>query len=39
MGVRAAFGDRLQTFETFRQRFDPHGRMLNPYFRELLGSG
>jgi FAD/FMN-containing dehydrogenase len=39
MGVRAAFGDRLQTFETFRRRFDPHGRMLNPYFRELLGSG
>jgi FAD/FMN-containing dehydrogenase len=37
--VRTAFGDRLHTFEGFRRRFDPHGRLVNPYFRELLGSG
>jgi len=37
--VRTAFGDRLETFEGFRRRYDPHGRLVNPYFRELLGSG
>ncbi len=37
--VRTAFGERLETFEGFRQRYDPRGRLVNAYFRELLGSG
>jgi FAD binding domain-containing protein len=34
--VEKAFGERLQTFETYRVRFDPTGRMLNDYFRQLF---
>jgi hypothetical protein len=34
--VAKAFGERLNTFETYRIRFDPTGRMLNDYFRQLL---
>ena len=34
--VAKAFGDRIATFESYRQRFDPTDRLLNDYFRELL---
>jgi FAD/FMN-containing dehydrogenase len=34
--VAAAFGDRIDRFRAHRERFDPTGRLLNPYFRELL---
>jgi L-gulonolactone oxidase len=34
--VEKAFGDRLRTFERFRDRFDPEERLLNAYFRQLL---
>jgi FAD/FMN-containing dehydrogenase len=34
--VEKAFGDRLRTFERFRDRFDPEERLLNEYFRQLL---
>ena len=34
--VVKAFGERLNTFETYRARFDPAERMLNDYFRQLL---
>lgn len=33
---RAAFGDRIDTFNEFRSRFDPDDRLLNEYFAELL---
>ena len=33
-----AFGDLVQQFENQRLKFDPHNRMLNPYFRELFSS-
>ncbi len=36
--VDKAFGDRVQTFETQRKKFDPKDRMLNAYFRELFSS-
>jgi FAD/FMN-containing dehydrogenase len=36
--VETAFGDRLKTFETYRQQFDPTDRLLNQYFRNLLQS-
>ncbi len=36
--VTKAFGDRVERFEKHRQRFDPHDRMLNPYFSELVAS-
>ena len=35
--VEKAFGERLRLFWDYQQRFDPTGRLLNPYFRELLG--
>jgi FAD/FMN-containing dehydrogenase len=35
--VEKAFGDRLKFFDRYRRRFDPTDRLLNPYFRELLG--
>jgi FAD/FMN-containing dehydrogenase len=35
--VEAAFGDRLALFDGYRRRFDPDGRLLNDYFRELIG--
>jgi hypothetical protein len=31
-----AFGDRLKTFEGYRQRFDPTERLLNEDFSKLL---
>ncbi len=34
--VEKAFGERIATFERYRQRFDPTGRLLNDYFRRLL---
>ena len=34
--VDKAFGDRIATFESYRKRFDPMGRLLNDYFRKLL---
>lgn len=34
--VEKAFGDRLDTFEGYRSRFDPTERLLNQYFRKLL---
>jgi FAD/FMN-containing dehydrogenase len=37
--VRTAFGDRIATFKEYRRRFDPSDRLLNGYFRELLGVG
>ena len=35
--VRTAFGDRLKTFAEARRQFDPNDRLLNDYFRVLLG--
>jgi FAD/FMN-containing dehydrogenase len=35
--VDKAFGDRLAIFDRYRRRFDPTDRLLNAYFRELLG--
>ena len=35
--VQKAFGDRLKTFATARRRYDPGDRLLNDYFRMLLG--
>ena len=34
--ARRAFGERLDTISRTRQRFDPDGRLLNDYFRELF---
>jgi FAD/FMN-containing dehydrogenase len=34
--VQKALGDRLQAFAEARQTFDPEGRLLNDYFRDLL---
>jgi FAD/FMN-containing dehydrogenase len=36
--VRKAFGARIERFEEYRRRFDPNERLLNSYFRELLGT-
>ena len=36
--VQKALGDRLQSFAQARQTFDPGGRLLNDYFREMLAS-
>ena len=33
-----AFGDRLQVLEETRKSFDPGGRLLNDYFRDLLSA-
>ena len=35
--VEKAFGDRLLVFDRYRRRFDPTDRLLNDYFRTLLG--
>jgi D-arabinono-1,4-lactone oxidase len=35
--VRKAYGDRLKTFAEARRKFDPGDRLLNDYFRTLLG--
>ena len=34
--VEKAFGDRLDIFESYRERFDPIERLLNEYFKQLL---
>jgi hypothetical protein len=35
--VQAALGDRLKAFVAARRTYDPAGRLLNGYFREMLG--
>lgn len=35
--VQQALGDRLQKFAAARRTFDPGGRLLNTYFRQMLG--
>ncbi|HXI99964.1 MAG TPA: FAD-binding protein, partial [Micropepsaceae bacterium] len=35
--VQKAFGDRLKTFAETRRQYDPEDRLLNDYFRTLLG--
>ncbi|MBV8821781.1 MAG: FAD-binding protein [Ktedonobacteraceae bacterium] len=37
--VEKAYGERIATFESYRKRFDPTGRLLNDYFRKLLAVG
>lgn len=34
--VEKAFGDRLDIFKGYRERFDPTDRLLNQYFKQLL---
>ena len=34
--AKRAFGERLDTFRRYRERFDPDDRLLNPYFKEVL---
>ncbi|PWU00386.1 MAG: FAD-linked oxidase, partial [Terriglobia bacterium] len=36
--VQKALGERLQGFAQARQQFDPEGRLLNDYFRDLLAA-
>lgn len=36
--VQKALGSRLQTFAEARQTFDPGGRLLNDYFRDVLAA-
>ncbi len=36
--AQKAWGDRLKTFAAARSNYDPNGRLLNDYFRNLLGS-
>jgi hypothetical protein len=36
--VQKALGDRLKTFAAARQKYDPKGRLLNAYFREMLSA-
>lgn len=36
--VQKALGERLQAFAQARQSFDPGGRLLNEYFRDLLAA-
>lgn len=35
--VQQALGERLNTFAAARRTYDPAGRLLNAYFREMLG--
>jgi hypothetical protein len=35
--VQQALGDRLKAFAAARKTFDPQGRLLNAYFRNMLG--
>jgi hypothetical protein len=37
--VQQALGDRLTTFADTRRTYDPNGRLLNAYFREMLNEG
>jgi FAD/FMN-containing dehydrogenase len=34
--LRKAYGDKLTLLEDTRRKYDPHDRLLNDYFRELL---
>jgi hypothetical protein len=34
--VQAALGERLKTFAAARKVYDPNGRLLNAYFRDML---
>jgi hypothetical protein len=34
--VQQPLGDRLKVFAAARATHDPAGRLLNPYFREML---
>ena len=34
--LRKAYGDKLTTLENTRKQYDPAGRLLNDYFRDLL---
>ena len=36
--AQKAWGDRLKVFAAARQEYDPNGRLLNNYFRDLLGA-
>jgi FAD/FMN-containing dehydrogenase len=36
--VQKALGDRWETFAKARQTYDPDGRFLNDYFRDLLAA-
>jgi hypothetical protein len=36
--AQKAWGDRLQAFAAARKTYDPGGRLLNDYFRDLLGN-
>jgi hypothetical protein len=36
--AQKAWGDKLKVFATARRNYDPNGRLLNDYFRDLLGS-
>ncbi len=36
--VLKAFGDQLKVLEQTRRQYDPNGRLLSPYFRDLLDS-
>jgi D-arabinono-1,4-lactone oxidase len=35
--VQKAYGDRLTVMQTTRRQYDPSGRLLNDYFRTLMG--
>ena len=37
--VQQALGERLNKFAAARRTYDPSGRLLNSYFREMLGEG
>jgi FAD binding domain/D-arabinono-1,4-lactone oxidase len=36
--VQQALGDRLKTFAAARKNYDPNGRLLNAFFREMLSA-
>jgi len=36
--LQKALGSRLQAFADARQTFDPGGRLLNDYFRDMLAT-
>jgi FAD/FMN-containing dehydrogenase len=36
--VDKAFGERLALFDRYRKQFDPHDRLLNEYFRNLVST-
>jgi FAD/FMN-containing dehydrogenase len=36
--AQKAWGDKLKAFAAARRNYDPNGRLLNDYFRDLLGN-